>query len=210
MENFFYVAIAIAYLVYYLIRAKNANQDAKKRPTPVAPRPEEQATRTISEQQSDRRNAESRQRQIEQQQNRNVQHRDTTTTPNREKSVFEILREELEGRNPRQQAPTPEPMERDPFLDQEASSQRYNSSRSSHLDDDHFSEERLIEDYKRQHAKGKQIVHHTHDYFNAETDGLKGITKISRKKTHPITKLTKGKTNIRNAVILKEVLDRKF
>lgn len=208
MENFFYVAIAIAYLVYYLIRAKNANQDKKintpaAKPRPVQPPP---VPRTVQEQQSDRREAEYRKREADQQKNRQSQQRSTATPTTRSKSAFEILRDELEGRRPRPEAPKPEPMEQDPFLERES---RYEKTVSRRRDDDHFSETRLVEEYKRQHAQGKQLVHHTHNYFDAKTDGLKSKMQITRKKTHPIAKLMKGRENVRNAIILKEILDRK-
>jgi hypothetical protein len=217
MENFFYVAIAIAYLVYYVVRAKKAKEANQSRPPANVPPPVPRAPQTLSEQQAEQRNSESRQREQAQQRNRDTQSHqrnapptDNTDNTRRSKSAFDILREELEGRNPRQQPRQPEPMERDPFLEEESPRTRRQAPKPVVRRDNHFSEVELVEEYKRQHAQGKQLTHHTHDYFDPKKDGLKGKMQIARKKKHPINKLLKGKENLRNAILLKEIIERKF
>lgn len=75
-------------------------------------------------------------------------------------------------------------------------------------DTNHFSEERIVAEYKRAHAQGKTIEHHTHDYFDPETDQNKsraGEAKKMRKTNRRALLQTK---NIKRAIIMKEILDR--
>ena len=73
---------------------------------------------------------------------------------------------------------------------------------------DHFSETRLVEEFKRTHAQGKTIAHHTHDYFDPELDKQKSRRAEARKKRIAARKAMFSSNNMKKAMILKEVLDR--
>lgn len=77
-------------------------------------------------------------------------------------------------------------------------------------DPDHFSETSLVEEYKRMHGKGKTIQHHTHDYFDEETDKKISPTKAKRSKPHPILSSLNNERSLKRAVAISEVLKRKF
>ncbi|MEM1000134.1 MAG: hypothetical protein AAGN35_23970 [Bacteroidota bacterium] len=124
------------------------------------------------------------------------------------RSVFDILRDEIEGRPETQSSPpppTPQTMTYDPFVEQ-----RHPESDLEHdaSEANHFSEDRLIAEFEQARAEGRSIRHYTHDYFDPNTDKLKGRREMRRAKTHPMAKLMRGKKGIRNAVILREIIDR--
>ena len=76
------------------------------------------------------------------------------------------------------------------------------------IGDDHFSETRLVQEFKRTHAQGKTIAHHTHDYFDPELDKQKSRRAEARKKKIAARKAMFSASNMKKAMILKEVLDR--
>lgn len=75
-------------------------------------------------------------------------------------------------------------------------------------DSNHFSEERMVAEYKRAHAQGKTIEHHTHDYFDPETDQNKSRAGEAKKKRNINRKALLRTENIKRAIIMKEILDR--
>lgn len=134
-----------------------------------------------------------------------------TRPAQKRKNVFDILREEIERQQQgqtrethEQPAPVTRPRIPDPFLEEERKTTYYNPT------PDHFSERALVAEYKRQHAKGKTIEHHTHDYFDEEKDAQISPMKRHRAQPHPMAKLLKGKKNVRNAIVLREILNKKF
>jgi hypothetical protein len=75
----------------------------------------------------------------------------------------------------------------------------------------HFSEESLVEEYRRMKAEGKSIRHHKHQYFDVKKD-RKVTTRQARKqvkqKKFVALKSLKTKDSLKNAVILSEILRR--
>lgn len=77
----------------------------------------------------------------------------------------------------------------------------------------HYSETRLVEEYKKQHAQGKALTHHTHNYTvdeSAYAESAFGEKEIKRKKAHPVMAHFKNRKNLRNAFIFSEVMNRKY
>lgn len=72
----------------------------------------------------------------------------------------------------------------------------------------HFSEERLVEEFIRTHKAGKTIAHHTHDYFDPATDQNTSRTQDAKKRRRVARKNLFQKKNIRRAIIMKEIMDR--
>lgn len=145
--------------------------------------------------------------------------------------VEEILRQ-LQGqpekkarpvmnRRPEPQPETPrEPVKRRSLLEEfNATKKRENEQRMKDMGAGkeytpaHFSETRIVEEYKRQHAQGKAITHHTHNYTTDESayaEEAFGEKEIQRKKSHPVMTHFKNRKNLRNAFIFSEVMRRKY
>jgi hypothetical protein len=185
MDNAFYIFLAVAYLVFYIFRAANKRNQQKQGQRPVDTSQTGQAPAPVQ--------------------------------PRNSKNVFDILREEIEGRQP-SPPPTPqaspEPMDYDPFKENRDANDALMARRKAEkmreeAERQHYSEERIVQEFIRTHSQGKAISHHTHDYFDPLTEKLKSPRQVDRAKKHPITRLLRGRKNIRNALILREVLDRK-
>lgn len=73
----------------------------------------------------------------------------------------------------------------------------------------HFSEERLIDEYRRTHEKGQTIQHHTHDYFDEEIDAQKSRQLEARKAKHPLLNAMRKKGGMKKAVLMGIILERK-
>lgn len=78
------------------------------------------------------------------------------------------------------------------------------------VDSDHFSEERIVAEYTRTHAEGKTISHHTHDYFDETKDAQVSRRQKARKAKHPLMKKIKGPNGLRDAILLSEIMKRRF
>lgn len=72
----------------------------------------------------------------------------------------------------------------------------------------HFSEERLVDEFRRTHAQGKTIKHHVHDYFDEEKDRSKSRGLEARKKKHFVVRALRKKNGFKQAVVLAEILKR--
>ena len=73
----------------------------------------------------------------------------------------------------------------------------------------HFSEERLIDEYRRTHNKGQTIKHHTHDYFDEEKDAQKSRQLAARKAQHPLLKAMRKKGGMKQAILMGIILEKK-
>lgn len=75
-------------------------------------------------------------------------------------------------------------------------------------EEDHFSEARLVEEFTRTHSQGKTIAHHTHDYFDPETDQSRSRLGEARRKRNLARRSLVNKTSIRQAMVLNAILER--
>ncbi len=73
---------------------------------------------------------------------------------------------------------------------------------------DHFSETRLVNEYTRAHSQGKTLKHHTHNYFDPEKDASKSRAGEAKKRRAVKRKQLLKTSNIKQAIIMKQILDR--
>lgn len=82
----------------------------------------------------------------------------------------------------------------------------------------HYSEDNLIEQYNRSHAAGKPIPHHSHSTPALEELDLADVgmkfdydaERPPQRHINPLMDKLKDKKRLREAFILKEILDRKY
>lgn len=128
--------------------------------------------------------------------NENRPRRSPNTNPN---SVQSLIQDALSGRRPNS-GPPPVPARRRQSRNKEV----------EQAESGHFSEERLIEEFRRTHERGQTIQHHTHDYFDEEKDSQKSRSLEARKKVHPIVKVLRQKGGKKNAILMAEIMKRKY
>lgn len=114
------------------------------------------------------------------------------------RGLMDMVNEYLENQSP---AATP-------LVVQHVPDERRPSSQPVAQRENHFSEELLVEEYKRTHKKGKTVAHHTHDYFNREEDASKSPTKMTRRTAKAQSRRIRGTRSIRRAIIMNEILKR--
>ncbi|MCB9230341.1 MAG: hypothetical protein H6581_01650 [Bacteroidia bacterium] len=82
----------------------------------------------------------------------------------------------------------------------------------------HFAEQNVIREIETAHAQGKEFEHHTHNYLSEgediykksfEADLNKTEGKVVRKE-HPLKKALTNSRDLRNAIVMKEIFDKKY
>ena len=197
-----YAAIGIGYLIYQAMKAKSRNDN--KRAT-IKPQP-------VSKPQTSQ---------------KSVSQPSSKSTPAQDEQVRKIFKQlglddfldtKTEAKNT-----TSKSKAQQPFITNEVEKSR----------EDHFSEENIIKRSEKAKKSGKELEHHTHHYvaekeYQEEKSGtahgdesyqkmygqeiIKSNLASSQmdKKIHPIALSLKKTQNVRDAIVIKEILETKF